>query len=646
LFDAHPDTFGSFRVLDQLGTGQLGRVYRAQSVSNDQIVAVKVFDRQQSVEQTAALAAALRVLVDAPLDHASIARPLAADTKGDEAYLVEQFVPGDPLEEALNQDGAVLLSEVLLCITQLAGALDFAAAVGVHHGALHPREILVSSDRIAITGLGVAQALMNAGVEPPIKTSYASPQRQSGAPITRADDIYSLAAIAFEMLYGRPPSDLSGLEYFSPPAGLDGLDPVVLETVFEGSLSGDPADRPPTALELAAALQRALVDTPVAEEVESFRLELAGDVPHRETIPAQETLLPQDAGFVAPEPRAVAHDEPRAEEIRFRDHTVHRQPESLADVTGVRHDDLRSGRSEFGEDSGAGKDIATNVPVAARPPFSSILPQSPYPAQSRGSSSTIGWALLIGVLAGFAGGFFLGQRDVLRLPFLPFPHRPGSSPAADTRTTTPPPAAGQDFTDSTIPQGSQGVPRDSGSPNHRAERPDSQTNAGTPIAGREVRSTESEGGRVLVRSIPSGARVIVDGLPKGVTPLVLRGLAYGTHDVEVTYLGYETRQQRVTLSHDRPAQSVDFSLRPAAVAASVAPSTPGTLQVDSRPIGARVFLDNIPVGVTPLLLPKISAGSHAVRIEMQGYQPWLTSVSVGAGARARVAASLETLENR
>jgi hypothetical protein len=163
--------------------------------------------------------------------------------------------------------------------------------------------------------------------------------------------------------------------------------------------------------------------------------------------------------------------------------------------------------------------------------------------------------------------------------------------------------------------------------------------------------------------------VLLDGEPRGVTPLALRALSFGVYNVEVTYLGYEPRQRRVTLTTERPAQSIDFELRTTATAAassraaaaaspraaapasspptqSVPADTPGTVQVDSRPRGARVFFDNAPVGMTPLLLSGIRPGSHTVRLEMQGYQPVSTSVNVEAGSRSRVAASLETQENR
>ena len=103
------------------------------------------------------------------------------------------------------------------------------------------------------------------------------------------------------------------------------------------------------------------------------------------------------------------------------------------------------------------------------------------------------------------------------------------------------------------------------------------------------------------------------------------------------------------LTADRPSQSFEVSLAgesgaPAAAtaaAAAVEPAAPAALQVDSRPAGAQVWMDGTLVGTTPLLLSGVGTGPHAVRIELSGYRPWSTSIEVGRGERARVAASLE-----
>jgi hypothetical protein len=65
------------------------------------------------------------------------------------------------------------------------------------------------------------------------------------------------------------------------------------------------------------------------------------------------------------------------------------------------------------------------------------------------------------------------------------------------------------------------------------------------------------------------------------------------------------------------------------------------LLVESRPAGASVTIDAKPVGTTPLTLESVAPGLHIVRLEREGYESWTTTVTVEAGVRARVAASLD-----
>jgi hypothetical protein len=156
-----------------------------------------------------------------------------------------------------------------------------------------------------------------------------------------------------------------------------------------------------------------------------------------------------------------------------------------------------------------------------------------------------------------------------------------------------------------------------------------------------------------VRSTPAGARVFIDGKEAGVTPQTVRELPRGTHVVRVMRDGYTTEERRVAITALRPAQSltVELSRQRAAVDRSGSlplPSTPGTvgrfigaLVVDSRPSGAQVFLDGKQIGTTPLRVETVDAGSHALRIDLDGYRRWTSAVRVVAGERNRVTASLE-----
>ena len=68
---------------------------------------------------------------------------------------------------------------------------------------------------------------------------------------------------------------------------------------------------------------------------------------------------------------------------------------------------------------------------------------------------------------------------------------------------------------------------------------------------------------------------------------------------------------------------------------------PGGLNVQSRPPGARVFVNDRLAGTTPLAITSLPVGSATVRIELDGYRPWTTTVRIVAGEQARVGASLE-----
>ena len=67
----------------------------------------------------------------------------------------------------------------------------------------------------------------------------------------------------------------------------------------------------------------------------------------------------------------------------------------------------------------------------------------------------------------------------------------------------------------------------------------------------------------------------------------------------------------------------------------------GKLNVDSRPTGAHVFLDGRLIGTTPLAVPSVPAGEHAIRLERDGYRRWSSSIRIVAAEQNRVTASLE-----
>jgi hypothetical protein len=153
-------------------------------------------------------------------------------------------------------------------------------------------------------------------------------------------------------------------------------------------------------------------------------------------------------------------------------------------------------------------------------------------------------------------------------------------------------------------------------------------------------------GRVIVRSTPPGALLVIDGRPHGQTPVAVNDLALGAHTVEVARSGYVPYKETVTLAAKNPSRTVTVRLQPGlgsgGGAAGPAPAAgAGSLYVDSRPRQARVLMDGRLIGTTPLRIPAVRAGTHAVRLELAGHHPFTTSVGVKAGEEARVTAALE-----
>jgi hypothetical protein len=132
--------------------------------------------------------------------------------------------------------------------------------------------------------------------------------------------------------------------------------------------------------------------------------------------------------------------------------------------------------------------------------------------------------------------------------------------------------------------------------------------------------------------------VYVNGELRGETPAVIRGLAFGEHTVAVIAPGRPRWEQRVTLTAERPSQSLGPD---GTSSAATAEPRLGSLRVESRPAGAQVWVDGALIGTAPLVLSRLGTGAHAVRLELPGYRPWFTSVTINPGEQARVAASLE-----
>jgi hypothetical protein len=187
-------------------------------------------------------------------------------------------VTGDALDDALQLYGPAAVDDALPRLRQLAGALDRGAREGLSHGALHPRDIMVSADDTHLVGLGVADALARVGVATHRESRYTAPEVLASDVGTSAGDQFSLAVIAHEWMFAGAVSPADG--WLAIPV-ITGLDVPAVQRAFDTATAADPAERFRTCVEFCSALERgAGVRKPLALEpaVEVTELPLGGHV--------------------------------------------------------------------------------------------------------------------------------------------------------------------------------------------------------------------------------------------------------------------------------------------------------------------------------------------------------------------------------
>jgi hypothetical protein len=579
----------------------------------------------------------------------------------------------------------------------MAEALDRAAGEGIHHGALHPRDLLISGGgEVRLIDLGVAQALQRAGLRASVRRPYSAPERVEGRAWGGPADIFALGAIVYEMVTGKRVAG-PGAPAVSAE-GVSGLDTEALAEVLGRALHADPASRFASASDLEDELRPILArgrravlapKRPRSRPEGVMPLPLAPEPPVLETFDPEVTLTPTIVA--APVDLPLSHGDNR----------------ETADTDGYRDVLAESGNTSFStEETPAPKPVKApvviapraisvpKVPAAVAPatPAAALAPPAnpepvvpvafePHPVErelenataerplERASFSTWGtppsepdrrslvvplsFAMLLGLAGGFGLGYWTGWRSALRESSATAASAaPARSEAPTASAASAPPATEASAAREApgrAPSASAASPPARSAPSEAAGRTPPASEASRPRANEVSAPREAAGrtpparsaalGKLLVKSTPSGAQVRVDGRARGKTPLILRELPLKVVRITIEHGGFHAEEQRVALSAAKPTVTVDAKLTPLAPPAPVA--TTGSLVIESRPAGARAFLDGQDIGTTPLSLPDVAPGAHRVRIEMAGFSPWVTMAEIKAGVRSRVAASLE-----
>lgn len=255
-----------YRVVALAGRGGMGEVYRAEDLKLSQIVAIKFLPPSLSNDAGALARFHSEVRIARQVSHPNVCRVFDIGDADGIPFLTMEYVDGEDLSSLIRRIGRLSSDKAIEIARQVCAGLAAAHERGVIHRDLKPANLMLdSAGKIRITDFGLA-ALAAAldGTDVRAGTpAYMAPEQLEGKEVTIKSDLYSLGLVLYEVLTGKRAFNATSLPELikqressapiSPSTLVRDLDPLV-ERVILRCLEKDPAQRPASALQVAAAL--------------------------------------------------------------------------------------------------------------------------------------------------------------------------------------------------------------------------------------------------------------------------------------------------------------------------------------------------------------------------------------------------------
>ncbi|HUE39091.1 MAG TPA: protein kinase [Candidatus Binatia bacterium] len=569
-----PRRLGRYELLELLGHGAMGVVYKAHDSFLDRTVAVKTYRQDVPITDQVRKRFEREVRTASKLNHPNIVVVHDGGLEQDVPYLAMEYVEGPTLAAELTRRGRLPTAEALALIEEVAEGLAYAHAHGVVHRDLKPANILLAGGTPKIADFGVAK-LMTAeatATTMPVGTpSYMAPEQIEGKSIDARTDVFALAILAYELLTGKAPFAGEGWTAVmfqimnvepEPPSKVDPSLPVAVDDVIGRALAKDPARRTADAATFSRELREAFAPPkPV--------------VPPAASMPKpakREEHAPLDAG---------------AFEV-FRDLAPKTKDPSVAGpailvvllltavLAMVIH--YRGSRRALV--------VAQATPLAEAPSAPTVAPIVPTVAPPPTARPT--------------------ARPIER-PTAPPRIEPTSPPRLEpTQAPRVEPTVARRI-EPTLPP----PPPPAAAPRPRA--PELATRERPPVAAPPEAMppsapVASSKPTIDVISDPPGAEVIVNGAAKGRTPLRVADLEPGNYDFEIRKEGHNAYRKTIELEPNS-----DYQMK------ATLPETVNSLRVLSEPPGVAVKVNGEPKGRAPVTLSQLPNGHYQVTGELEGY---------------------------
>jgi len=230
-------TVDSYRILEVIGRGGMGVVFKAIDTNLEKIVALKMIDPFLARDENFVKRFKTEAKALARLENPNIVRVFALRETESGLFMVMEYVEAKPLSNCIQENGPFSISESISITKQLLNAIGHAHKVGVIHRDIKPSNILLCNDgSVKVTDFGLAKVIQQKGPASTVTQTragtlyYMSPEQVKGLKnVDERSDLYSLGMTVYEMLVGRVPFDKTDSDFTIQKKIVDGEIPSPLK---------------------------------------------------------------------------------------------------------------------------------------------------------------------------------------------------------------------------------------------------------------------------------------------------------------------------------------------------------------------------------------------------------------------------------
>ncbi|MCP4204190.1 MAG: protein kinase [bacterium] len=256
---------GRYRIVNRVGRGGMGEVFRADDLKLGQAVALKFLSERLASGEELKARFLSEVKLARQVAHPNVCRVYDVGETDGQLYLSMEFIEGEDLSSLLKRIGRLPREKAVQIAQQLCAGLAAAHAEGILHRDLKPANVMLDErGRVRITDFGLAGLAEEIeGAEVMSGTpAYMSPEQLAGQGVSVQSDLYALGLLLYELFTGKRPFEGRSRDEVrqarertpsTPSSHVSGIDPTV-ERVILRCLEKDPGERPASAFEVATAL--------------------------------------------------------------------------------------------------------------------------------------------------------------------------------------------------------------------------------------------------------------------------------------------------------------------------------------------------------------------------------------------------------